>query len=84
MKIEMQPGQPTIGAADLAGLLTLTPADRRDRMRHGRITTRLQTGKGKNAGKMRLSFFHDDMRLRLTCSKDGTLLRILRTKTEPG
>ncbi len=83
MKIDMQLGQPTIDAEDLAGLLNLTPADVRDRMRDGRITTRLETGKGDDAGKMRLSFFHDDMRLRLTCSKDGTVLKTLRTKTDP-
>ncbi|MGP6089927.1 DUF6522 family protein [Antarctobacter jejuensis] len=83
MKIDMEFGQPRIDAEDLAGLLNLTPADVRDRMRDGRITTRLETGEGDDAGKMRLSFFHDGMRLRLTCSKDGTVLKTLRTKTDP-
>lgn len=83
MKIDMQTGQPTIDATDLAGLLDLTPADVRDRMRDGRITTRLETGAGDDAGKMRLSFFHGNLRVRLTCSEDGTVLKTLRTKTDP-
>ncbi|MEQ8255041.1 MULTISPECIES: DUF6522 family protein [Roseovarius] len=82
MKIDMQTGQPTIDATDLAGLLDLTPADVRDRMRDGRITTRLETGAGDDAGKMRLSFFHGNLRVRLTCSEDGTVLKTLRTKTD--
>ncbi|QFT81364.1 hypothetical protein FIU89_12145 [Roseovarius sp. THAF27] len=81
MKIDMQTGEPVIDAADLAGLLDLTPDEVRDRMRGGRITTRLETGADDDAGKMRLSFFHDDMRVRLTCSEDGTVLKTLRTRT---
>lgn len=81
MKIDMQSGQPVIDAADLAGLLDLTPDEVRDRMRDGRITTRLETGAGDDAGKMRLSFFHDEMRVRLTCANDGTVLKTLRTRT---
>jgi hypothetical protein len=83
MKIDMQPGQPTIDATDLARLLNLTPADVRNRMHDGRITTRLETGEGEDAGKMRLSFLHDNMRVRLTCSEDGTVLKTLRTKGGP-
>ena len=48
-------------------------------MRDGRITTRLETGADDDTGKMRLSFFHDDLRVRLTCSEDGTVLKTLRT-----
>lgn len=81
MKIDMRTGQPVIDAADLAALLDLTPDEVRDRMRDGRITTRLETGEDEDAGKMRLSFFHDDMRVRLTCSEDGTVLKTLRTST---
>jgi len=80
MKIDIQNGQPTIDASDLADLLSLTPAQVRDRMRDGRITSRLETGEGEDAGKMRLSFFHDGTRVRLTCSADGTVLKTLRTK----
>jgi hypothetical protein len=82
MKIGMQTGQPTIDASDLARLLNLTPAQVRDRMRDHLITTRLEIGEGEDAGKMQLSFFHHDMRVRLTCSHDGTVLKTLRTKTE--
>lgn len=81
MKIDMRTGQPVIDATDLAGLLDLTPDEVRDRMRDGRITTRLETGADDDAGKMRLSFFHGDLRVRLTCSEDGTVLKTLRTRT---
>lgn len=81
MKIDMRNGQPTIEASDLADMLGLTPDELLDRMRDGRITSRLETGEGKDAGKMRLSFFHDGTRARLTCSDDGTVLKTLRTKT---
>ncbi len=80
MKIAMQNGQPTIDASDLADLLGLTPDEVRKRMRDGRITSRLETGEREDAGKMRLSFFHDGTRVRLTCSDDGTVLKTLRTR----
>lgn len=81
MKIEIQNDQPIIDAADLADLLGLTPETVRDRMRDGRITSRFETGEGEDAGKMRLTFFHAGMRVRLTCSEDGTVLKTLRTRT---
>jgi len=84
MKIDMQNGKPTIDASDLADLLGLTPDEVRQRMRDGRITSRLETGEGEDAGKLRLSFFHDGDRVRLTCSDDGTVLKTLRTKTGTG
>lgn len=81
MKIDMRNGQPTIAASDLADMLGLTPDELRDRMRDGHITSRLETGEGKDAGKMPLSFFHYGTRARLTCSADGTVIKTLRTKT---
>ena len=81
MKIDMQSGQPTIDATDLADLLGLTPEEVLDGMRDGRITSRLERGEGEDAGKIRLSFFHDGTRVRLTCSEDGTVQKTLRTKT---
>ena len=81
MKIDMQSGNPAIDAADLAELLGLTPDQVKERMRDGRITSRLEHGEDEDAGKMRLTFFHDDTRVRLTCSEDGTVLRTMRTRT---
>ena len=74
MKIEMQNGQPTIDAADLADLLEMKPDAFREVMCDGRITSRLEHGAGEDAGKVRLSFFHDGTRVPLTCSDDGTVL----------
>ncbi|MGR3315337.1 DUF6522 family protein [Roseovarius indicus] len=81
MRIDMRTGRPTIDATDLAGLLNLTPDEVRDRMRAGRITSRLEIGTDDDFGRMRLSFFHADMRVRLTCSEDGTVLKSLRSRT---
>jgi hypothetical protein len=41
----------------------------------------LETGEGEDAGRTRLSFFHNGKRVRLTCSEDGTFLKTLRTVT---
>ncbi len=81
MKIDMQNGQPTIDAADLAALLNLTPDEVRQRMCDGKITSKLEMGEGEDAGKMRLHLFHQDIRVRLTCSREGTVLKTLRAKT---
>ncbi|MEQ9257490.1 MAG: DUF6522 family protein [Roseovarius sp.] len=84
MKIDMQSGRPRINAPDLGGLLNLTPEEVREKMRDGRITTLLETGEGRDAGRMRLSFLHDGLRVRLTCSVDGTVLKTLRIRTGQG
>lgn len=79
MKIEMNNGQPVIDAAYLAELLGLTAVEVQEKMRAGAITTRFETGEGEDAGRMRLTFFHDTKKIRLTCLKDGTVLKTLRT-----
>lgn len=79
MKIEMKDGQPIVDANDLANLLGLNAADIQTKMRAGEITTRFETGIDEDAGRMRLTFFYDTMKVRLTCSEDGTVLKTLRT-----
>ena len=81
MKIDMQTDHPTINATDLAEFLNLTPGDVHNRMRDAQITNRPEIGKGKDVEKMRLHLFHQDIRLRLTCFSDGTMLKTSRTKT---
>lgn len=82
MKIDMSSDQPTIDARDLGGLLDLPPDEVQNLMRAGEITSRFETGEGEDAGKVRLTFFHGDRRVRLTCSKDGTVLSTSRVTTE--
>lgn len=81
MKIDMTGDQPRIDASDLAQLLGLTPAEVQAKMRDGEITSKLETGQGEDAGRMRLTFFHEGKRVRLTCCDEGTVLKTLRTTT---
>jgi hypothetical protein len=83
MKIDMSTDQPTIDAADLGTLLGLDAKDVRDKMQSGDITTRLETGEGEDAGRMRLTFYYDGKRIRLTCTTDGTVLSTIRTPVGP-
>lgn len=78
MKIDMAAGQPTIDAKDLGQLLDLAPDDVQSLMRAGQITTRFETGQGEDEGRMRLTFFHEGRRVRLTCAMDGTVLSTSR------
>jgi len=80
MRITMDNGQPIIDAAHLADLLDLTPAQFKEQMRDGEVTSLFEKGVGNDAKTCRLSFFHDGLRVRLTCTEDGHLLRTERTK----
>ncbi|PTX54697.1 hypothetical protein C8N43_3515 [Litoreibacter ponti] len=82
MKIDMSGDQPTIDARDLGQLLDLPPDEVQNLMRAGEITSRFETGEDEDAGKVRLTFFHRGRRVRLTCSKDGTVLSTTRVTTE--
>jgi hypothetical protein len=44
-------------------------------MQDGRITSRCETGRGEDAGRWRLTFFHDGRVLRLTVNADGEVLK---------
>jgi hypothetical protein len=48
-------------------------------MRAEEITTRFETGVDEDAGRIRLTFFYNTKKVRLTCSEDGTVLKTLRT-----
>ncbi|WP_347310983.1 DUF6522 family protein [Defluviimonas sp. SAOS-178_SWC] len=44
-------------------------------MRDGRITSRCETGSGADAGRWRLTFYHEGRALRLTVNAEGALLK---------
>lgn len=79
MKIDLTSHQPTVDAEDLGPLLGLDPAEVPAKMRSGDITSRYETGEGEDAGRVRLTFYHDGKRVRLTCDSDGTVLSTTRT-----
>ncbi|MFP7674482.1 DUF6522 family protein [Marivita sp. S0852] len=79
MKIELDSGQPVIDAHDLGPLLGLDPAEVQGKMRRGQITSKYEQGADEDAGKFRLTFYHNGKRVRLTCSEDGTVISTIRT-----
>ena len=79
MKITMINGQATIDAHDLGPLLGLPAASVPGKMRSGEITSRFETGMDEDAGRFRMTFYHNDKRIRLTCSEDGIVLSTIRT-----
>lgn len=81
MKIEMDKGQPVIGAQDLGRLLGIAPMQVQEKMRRGEITSTFELGQDEDAGRFRLTFHHDGKRVRLTCAEDGTVLSTIRTNT---
>ncbi|MCX7560184.1 DUF6522 family protein [Sulfitobacter sp. F26204] len=78
MMISMTEGQPVIDAHDLGPLLGLEPAQVPVKMRSGEITSRFETGAQEDAGRFRLTFYHNGTRLRLTCAQDGSVLSTSR------
>ncbi|WP_298837787.1 DUF6522 family protein [uncultured Roseobacter sp.] len=82
MKIDMSGDQPIIDARDLGELLDLPADEIQALMRSGEITSRFETGEAEDAGKVRLTFFHQGRRVRLTCSNDGTVLSTSRVTAE--
>ncbi|PVA06633.1 DUF6522 family protein [Thalassorhabdomicrobium marinisediminis] len=83
MKIDMTRGQPVVDAADLGPLLGVAPADVPTLMRAGEITSRFETGEGEDAGRMRLTFFYNGKRVRLTCTTQGEVLSTIKTPAPP-
>lgn len=80
MKIDMRNDRATVDAADLGPLLDLEPKDVPALMRSGDITSRFETGIDADAGRMRLIFYYNGKRVRLTCDADGT---VISTSTTP-
>lgn len=83
MKIEFEDGQPVIDARDLGGLLEIAPAQVQAMMRSGEITSKYETGEGEDAGRFRLTFYHNGRRVRLTCGEDGKVISTIRTSSGP-
>lgn len=83
MKIDLSNGTPTIDATDLGAVLDIPAADVVQHMREGRITSIFETGEGADEGRMRLTFFYLDQKVRFTCDADGTVLSQIRTRSTP-
>jgi hypothetical protein len=82
MKIDLTQPSPTIDAADLANSLGLEPADVMAQMKAGMITSRFETGVDEHLGSHRLTFWHEDTKVRFTCDEDGTVIKTSRIKSK--
>lgn len=74
MKIDVGPEGYVVSAEDLGPLLGLAPQDVPAFMRQGEITGVFELGEDEHAGSFRVTFWHKDRRVRLTCARDGTVL----------
>lgn len=83
MKLDVEGGQVTIDARDLAPLIGCRPAEVPGFMRDGRITSLYERGEGADAGRFRVTFRHGGIKVRFTCAEDGTVLSRIRTGAAP-
>ena len=73
-RIEFADGGVSIDAEFLAQAFALDQAQLRRQMHEGAITSRFETGEGEDAGRVRLTFFSADRRVRVTADRDGRIL----------
>lgn len=83
MKVTLTPTGATIDAHDLGPLLGIAPADVPQKMRDGEITSRSEQGADEDEGRVRLTFWYQQQRVRLICDSEGIVLKTTRTSTGP-
>lgn len=81
MKIDLSQPEPIVDATDLARVFDLSPERVKELMRAGEMTSRFETGVGEDAGTHRLTFWHDQTKVRFTCDAAGNVLKTARVKT---
>jgi hypothetical protein len=78
MQVTLTPDGATVDAHDLGPLLGILPADVPAKMRAGEITSQSEQGVDEDEGRTRLTFWYQDLRIRLICGPDGTVLKTTR------
>lgn len=81
MKVTLTSDGATVDAHDLGPLLGLAPADVPTKMKAGEITSQSEQGAGDDAGRVRLTFWYADRRVRLVCDHTGHVLTTTRIPT---
>ena len=79
MKVELTESGAIVDAHDLGRLLGIVTADVPAKMRNGEITSRSEQGIEEDAGNVRLTFWYQGRRVRLTCDSAGNVLKTSRT-----
>ncbi len=82
MKVTLTDDGATIDAHDLGPLLGLAPSEVPAKMRAGEITSQSEEGIDEDAGRIRLTFWYADQRVRLICDTDGTVIKTTRIKAK--
>lgn len=74
-RVTFEDGDPLVDARLVAQALSLTPERVMAGLRNGSITTLTERGAGEDAGRWRLTFFHENSRLRLVVDETGEILQ---------
>lgn len=78
MKLSLNPDGVMIDARDLGRLLGISPSEVQEKMRSGAITSRSEHGSDDDAGRVRLTFWYKDQRIRIICDQGGTVIKTTR------
>lgn len=81
MKVALTADGATVDAHDLAPLLGLEPSQVPEKMRSGEITSQSENGVGEDDGRVRLTFWYQDHRIRMICDQDGNVLKTTRIRS---
>jgi Family of unknown function (DUF6522) len=74
-EVEIQDGVMQIDAGIIGRDLGLEPFEVRRLMHEGKLTSRCERGVDEDAGRYRLTFFHENRRLRLITDRAGRIIR---------
>ena len=81
MKVTLTKDGATVDAHDLGPLLGLAPAEVPAKMRAGEITSQSEEGADEDAGRTRLTFWYQGLRVRLICDAHGNVVKTSRVST---
>lgn len=79
MKVTFEAGGATVDAHDLGPLLRLAPAEVPEKMRLGEIASQSEAGVDEDAGRTRLTFWYNGLRVRLVCDETGNVIKTSRS-----
>lgn len=84
---DLAAGNVSVDVTLIADDLGLAPAEVLERLRVGGLTAKCEQGIGDDAGRLRLTFYHDSRRLRLIIDRTGRILersaQQLRRREDP-
>jgi hypothetical protein len=73
--VEFEVGALRVDAAVIGQGINVEPSLVLDRMREGKITVLCERGVDEDAGRYRMTFFHENRRFRLVVDKEGNAIQ---------